>query len=80
MCTCTGMLLCMQAVEPLTALLDENRALLEAYVDESLVSAFIAKLMDCRDKDDIELLASLCAVPSGPVPKLQVWHALRDRH
>ncbi len=62
----------MQSVEPLTALLDDNRALLESCVDDTTVIAFVNKLVDCRDKDDIELLTSLCAVPSGPVPKQQV--------
>lgn len=64
----------------LTSLLDNNRLLLETAVDDTVVEAFVRKLMSAgQDKDDIELLMSLCEVPTGPVPRQQV-RCLRFQH
>ena len=56
----------------LTALVDENSEVMDQHVTEAVIAEVVGKLAGGRDKDDIELLAALCAAGGRPMPKQQV--------
>ncbi len=64
---------CLQATETLRVLLHENRSVLESLVSEDDVTAVVSALcVGDREPERVKLLASVCAVASGPVISKQV--------